>query len=130
MRELFRDLVAQMQAGGHKAVSVENVERLNAVLERDSRFERMERDRDGQRLRLVAGRPWREPAEMLMPIAVAMADLICNIDVGLLRQCENPVCTLWFYDRTKAHRRRWCSQAVCGNRAKAAAHRARARPSR
>ena len=130
LRELFRDLVAQMKAGGGKAVSVENVERLNAVLERDSKFKRIERDRDGQRLQLVTARPWREPAEVLMLIVAAMADLVCNVDVDLLRQCENPLCTLWFYDRTKAHRRRWCSQAVCGNRAKAAAHRARARPSR
>ncbi|MGO9268383.1 MAG: CGNR zinc finger domain-containing protein [Candidatus Binataceae bacterium] len=29
-----------------------------------------------------------------------------------------------FLDRTKAHARRWCSMAVCGNRAKAA-HRSR-----
>lgn len=127
LREFFRDLVARMKAGGRKAVSVEDVERLNAVLERDSRFERMERDRDGQRLLLVTDRPWREPAEVLMLIAAAMADVVCDIDLDLLRRCENPLCTLWFYDRTKGHRRRWCSQAVCGNRAKAAAHRARAK---
>jgi predicted RNA-binding Zn ribbon-like protein len=30
-----------------------------------------------------------------------------------------------FHDFTKAHTRRWCRMAVCGNRAKAAAHRAR-----
>jgi len=32
---------------------------------------------------------------------------------------------MWFYDRTKSHRRRWCSMALCGNRAKARAHRER-----
>jgi predicted RNA-binding Zn ribbon-like protein len=31
---------------------------------------------------------------------------------------------LWFFDRTKSHRRRWCSMAVCGNRHKAARFRA------
>ena len=46
-------------------------------------------------------------------------------DFRLIRGCEGPVCTLLFLDRTKAHGRRWCSMAVCGNRAKAAAHRAR-----
>jgi predicted RNA-binding Zn ribbon-like protein len=30
-------------------------------------------------------------------------------------------------DVSKAHGRRWCSMTICGNRAKAAAHRARAR---
>ena len=34
---------------------------------------------------------------------------------------------LWFLDVSKAHARRWCNMAVCGSRAKAAAHRARAR---
>jgi predicted RNA-binding Zn ribbon-like protein len=33
---------------------------------------------------------------------------------------------MWFYDRTKGHRRRWCTSTGCGNRAKVAAFRARA----
>ena len=127
LREFFRDLVARMRAGGRTAVSVEDIERLNAVLERDSRFDQIELARNGQCFLLVTDRPWREPAEVLMPIAAAMADFICNIDLGLVRKCEAPECTLWFLDRTKGHRRRWCSQAVCGNRAKAAAHRERRR---
>lgn len=127
LREFFRDLVARMKAGGRKAVSVEDVKRLNAVLERDVSFVRIEHDRNGQRHLLATDRPGREPAEMLTPIAAAMADFICNIDLDLVRKCEAPECTLWFLDRTKGHRRRWCSQAVCGNRAKAAAHRQRRR---
>jgi hypothetical protein len=54
-----------------------------------------------------------------------MADLICREDFRLIRACDGPACTLLFLDRTKSHARRWCSMAVCGNRAKAAAHRAR-----
>ena len=37
---------------------------------------------------------------------------------------------LMFYDRSKSHARRWCSMAVCGNRAKATAHRVRDRRAR
>ncbi|MDX3854896.1 CGNR zinc finger domain-containing protein [Streptomyces sp. AK02-01A] len=35
---------------------------------------------------------------------------------------------LWFYDRTKSHRRRWwwCSMETCGNRTKVRARRSRA----
>jgi predicted RNA-binding Zn ribbon-like protein len=62
---------------------------------------------------------------LLHPIAEAAAALICNRDFRLIRSCEGAVCTLVFLDRTKAHARRWCSMAVCGNRAKAAAHRAK-----
>ncbi|HEX8403835.1 MAG TPA: CGNR zinc finger domain-containing protein, partial [Duganella sp.] len=40
-------------------------------------------------------------------------------------QCEHPECILWFYDRTKSHKRRWCSMALCGNRYKAAQFRKR-----
>ncbi|ACK51484.1 protein of unknown function DUF1470 [Methylocella silvestris BL2] len=65
--------------------------------------------------------------QLLQPLAWAIADLLCNEDLSLLRRCEGAVCSLMFIDRTKSHARRWCSMAVCGNRAKAAAHRARTR---
>ena len=61
-----------------------------------------------------------------MPPVAAVAALFADGDRGLVRKCEDPLCTLWFYDRTKAHRRRWCSMGVCGNRAKVRAHRERA----
>src|SRR5579862_2305448 len=61
----------------------------------------------------------------LAPVAEAVADLLANGDFELVRHCEGHDCVLWFYDRTKAHRRRWCSAAACGNRAKVAAFRER-----
>ena len=72
-------------------------------------------------------RRWEKPEELLLPIAEAIGDLVCYADFNLIRSCENDACTLMFYDRTKGHARRWCSMAACGNRAKAAAHRARIR---
>jgi predicted RNA-binding Zn ribbon-like protein len=36
-------------------------------------------------------------------------------------------CRMLFLDRSRGRRRRWCSMAECGNRAKVAAHRERAR---
>jgi predicted RNA-binding Zn ribbon-like protein len=62
----------------------------------------------------------------LAPIAEAVADLLANADFDLVRHCEGDACVLWFYDRTKGHRRRWCTSTGCGNRAKVAAFRARA----
>jgi len=62
---------------------------------------------------------------VLAPIAEAVADLLAHGDFELVRHCEGDHCILWFYDRTKAHRRRWCSASGCGNRAKVAAFRAR-----
>lgn len=67
--------------------------------------------------------------QYLAPVAEAVAELLSNADFDLVRHCEGGQCVLWFYDRTKAHRRRWCSPQLCGNRAKVAAFRARARQS-
>jgi predicted RNA-binding Zn ribbon-like protein len=54
-----------------------------------------------------------------------MADLVCDADFTMVKKCEGPTCTMLFLDTTKGHARRWCSMAVCGNRAKQASHRAR-----
>ncbi|TYT26988.1 hypothetical protein FZO89_12355 [Luteimonas viscosa] len=66
-------------------------------------------------------------ATLLGPVAEAVAELLVEADFSLVRQCEHPDCVLWFYDRTKSHKRRWCSMAVCGNRHKAARFRANRR---
>lgn len=44
-----------------------------------------------------------------------------------LRICESAECREVFVDRSRTGRRRWCDMATCGNRAKAARHRARRR---
>jgi predicted RNA-binding Zn ribbon-like protein len=67
--------------------------------------------------------------QYLAPVAESVAELLSHADFDLVRHCEGGQCVLWFYDRTKAHGRRWCSPQLCGNRAKVAAFRARARQS-
>lgn len=46
---------------------------------------------------------------------------------GRLRKCAHGACVLYFYDVSKNGTRRWCSMAVCGNRAKASRHYTRTR---
>ena len=48
-------------------------------------------------------------------------------DPDRIRVCDNDRCRWVFYDTSRTGRRRWCDMATCGNRAKAARHRARAR---
>lgn len=48
---------------------------------------------------------------------------------GRLKWCADQNCTHPFLDRSRGHRRRWCGMAGCGDRAKAAAYRARRRSS-
>jgi predicted RNA-binding Zn ribbon-like protein len=70
-------------------------------------------------------RRWETPDTLLLPLARAMADLVCEEDFSRVKACEGTACTLFFIDRTRAQARRWCTMAVCGNRAKQAAHRRR-----
>ena len=82
----------------------------------------------GRSLRLVRRfRPERAD-DLLIPVAGALADLLCNVDPATLRRCGNPACVLWFVDARG--RRRWCSMSVCGNRMKVAAFQRRRRRER
>lgn len=65
--------------------------------------------------------------ELLGLLAAEIANLLTHERSDLVKSCAGPGCTLWFLDRTKAHRRLFCSPAVCGNRAKVAAFRKRQR---
>ncbi|PNB74258.1 hypothetical protein C1X64_11090 [Pseudomonas sp. GW456-E7] len=58
-------------------------------------------------------------------LAYAAAELLAEGDFSLVRKCESAECSLMFYDRTKSHKRRWCSMALCGNRHKVAEFRKR-----
>src|SRR3954464_12423717 len=44
-----------------------------------------------------------------------------------IKSCASDTCDWIFYDSSRTSRRRWCDMATCGNRAKAARHRARDR---
>jgi predicted RNA-binding Zn ribbon-like protein len=67
------------------------------------------------------------PEEYLLPVTEAVAKLLAEGDFDLVRRCASERCVLWFYDRTKGHGRRYCTSTGCGNRAKVAAYRSRAR---
>jgi predicted RNA-binding Zn ribbon-like protein len=67
-------------------------------------------------------------ARPLWPIARAATDLLMNDrERELLRECKDDTCAWLFVDRTKNHTRRWCDMETCGNRAKQARLRQRAK---
>lgn len=128
LRKWFRDLVTG-QTGRLPAAAVQEVQRrLNPSLKDDERLQLLASEETGRTTQLVwrAQRLWRRPRSVLAPIAEEMARLLIEEDLSLIRQCGGEDCTIVFLDRTKSHRRRWCSMAACGNRAKVAAFRARA----
>jgi len=65
--------------------------------------------------------------ELMAIVAVQIASLMTSEEPALVKRCAGPACTLSFLDRTKSHRRAFCSAAACGNRAKVAAFRERQR---
>src|SRR5215813_551615 len=58
---------------------------------------------------------------LLAAVARSAAELITEGETSRIRLCANPTCSLFFYDDSRTHRRRWCSMALCGNRHKVAA---------
>ena len=60
-------------------------------------------------------------------IAGSLAHYLAEHDLRRLRVCADDTCRWVFVDRSPAGRRRWCDMRTCGNRAKVARHRARAR---
>jgi predicted RNA-binding Zn ribbon-like protein len=132
LREWFRHFVLTHMGRPLTAKTLDFLEPLNRLLERDEGYgaitAKPSRSKDRQTssgLQWRALRRWSSPNTLLLPIAKAMADLVCLEDFSLVKGCEGKVCTLLFLDRTHGHARRWCSMSVCGNRAKQAAHRKR-----
>jgi predicted RNA-binding Zn ribbon-like protein len=118
-RELFRKLVEQRKAG-----AALNLAALNACLAQASRHLELIADADGQ-LSLQARYDAGSAKKLIAPLVESAAELLVDGDFSLVKHCENPECILIFLDKTKSHRRRWCSMAVCGNRHKVASFRQR-----
>lgn len=100
---------------------------LNSLLARDEAFGRIEARHhdDNHGLALRTTRRWRSPESLLLPVGEAMAKFVCEEDFSNVKACEGHSCTMVFVDHTRRRARRWCSMAICGNRAKQAAHRDR-----
>jgi len=64
---------------------------------------------------------------LLGRLAADFAGTLASGRTGRLRRCEHPNCVMMFIDTSKNGKRRWCSMETCGNREKAAGHRARTR---
>ena len=127
LREWFRGFVRKHAGRPLSSKVLRELGPLNRLLERDEAFSQISRHdaSDGDRLELRMMRRWQSPESLLLPIGEAMAKFVCEEDFADLKACEGHRCTLLFADRTRRRSRRWCSMAICGNRAKQAAHRKR-----
>jgi predicted RNA-binding Zn ribbon-like protein len=127
LREWFRGLLRRHAGRPLTSKDLTELKPLNRLLARDDSFTRIALQSAGAEapLQLQTARRWQSAEALLLPIAQALAELVCTEDFAKVKACEGPICTLYFLDRTRGHARRWCSMAICGNRAKQAAHRHR-----
>ena len=97
---------------------------INRVLGRSAGTRRLELRPDGTFARAFV--PVGDAfAGLMIPVVESAADALILGELARVRRCADPRCARVFYDGTKNAARRWCDMATCGNRAKAARHRAR-----
>jgi predicted RNA-binding Zn ribbon-like protein len=127
LREWFRNFIRERSGRKLTPGDLPGLEPLNLLLDRDVRFFQIVIGPDGAvpALELKARRRLRTPEALLLPIAEEIARFVCSGDFENAKACEGSTCTLLFVDRTRGRARRWCSMAICGNRAKQAALRDR-----
>lgn len=117
-RSTLRDLAARIVA--RKPIPASTITVINQFLSQRPGCPQLVRRKGGfeQRFHWAAA----PVPNLLVPLAEAASDLLCQADFALIKKCGNPACILYFYDTTKNHTRTWCSMQVCGNRMKVAAH--------
>jgi predicted RNA-binding Zn ribbon-like protein len=122
MREWMREWLTEWRAAP-RADYAQRVDTLNRLLAREAGSRELVANKGRFEMRHL---PSFESAQSLLALPAAqLASLLAHADPDLVRECAGTACTLWFLDRTRSHRRLFCSAAVCGNRAKVAAFRRR-----
>jgi predicted RNA-binding Zn ribbon-like protein len=95
------------------------VEPVNEILRITEGHDELVHEGSAWRIEFIAreaGLDW-----LLAAVARSAAEIIAEGARARLRLCANANCSLFFYDDSRTHRRRWCSMAICGNRSKVAA---------
>ena len=124
LRDAVRDLVTRIALG--KVLPPIIIDRVNSVMRAGQGYHTLSPRRTQWAIHFVQSSD--EPAAALVPIARSAAEIIADSHArNAIRKCANPECMLYFYDTSRVGKRRWCSMAVCGNRAKVAAHMERLR---
>lgn len=126
LREWFGRFVRSRMGRSLDGGDLEDLARLNDLLEQQQKYVQITAPRNGTaefEIRTLSR--WQAPQSLLVPIAEALARVVCNEDFRQIRVCEGPACGLLFVDHTRGLSRRWCSMSTCGNRSKQATRRQR-----
>lgn len=123
LRSLVRGVAARVGEG--KGPTARQLSAINRVM-RDGIHYHALRATDGERhfrMEPIGG----DLEQARATVAGSLAHYLADHDEHRLGVCADETCGWLFIDESPAGRRRWCDMRTCGNRAKVAAHRARAR---
>lgn len=116
--------IAERMNDGHRPTR-EQIRDLNHILRHGLHYHQLVSDAAGDRYSVAQVGDHLDQARAT--IASSLANFLAQDDPRRLRTCANDGCREVFIDRSPTGRRRWCDMRVCGNRAKVARHRSRAR---
>lgn len=120
VRDALRDVVDAVVE--HRKPERASVDLVNATLE-GRRPPRLELD--GTAVHIGHRHAETPVADALAIVAEALVEELAAGRPERFRICANDQCRWTFFDSSPTGRRRWCDMATCGNKAKAARHRAR-----
>lgn len=123
LRDVLRAISTEVAARGRPTRI--QLRRLNHILRHGLHYHQLETDPDGTRYAFAQIGDRLDQARAT--IASSLAQFLADDAPDRLRICHNDACRLVFVDRSPTGRRRWCDMRTCGNQAKVARHRARAR---
>jgi predicted RNA-binding Zn ribbon-like protein len=112
LREIFTALVR------HEPIAPESTKPINDILRITEGHDELTEVDGRWKILFVAretGLDW-----LLAAIARSAAEIVLEGEAAKVRVCANPACGLFFCDKSRTHKRRWCSMAICGNRNKVA----------
>lgn len=120
--QAFRDELRAMLEAHHSSDQIpeRSVRAINARLDACGCAREVVREPEGFALRVRY--QFERPADLLMPLANAAAELLTSVDRSRIKRCSGSCCDMFFLDTSRNRTRTWCDMAACGNRAKAAAY--------
>lgn len=123
LREVLHDVARDTDEEGRPNPA--RLRELNHILRHGLHYHQLRIGGDGNRYEVAQVGDRLDQARAT--IAASLAHFLADDAPDRLRVCDNPGCRYVFVDRSPTGRRRWCDMRTCGNQAKVARHRARAR---
>ncbi|HET6381240.1 MAG TPA: CGNR zinc finger domain-containing protein [candidate division Zixibacteria bacterium] len=123
LRDVLRSVAVELSQTGQ--ISPPRLGELNHILRHGLHYHQLRHEPGGTRYAIAQVGDRLDQARAA--IASSLAHFLADDDPHRLRVCANDACRYVFVDRSRTGRRRWCDMRTCGNQAKVARHRARAR---